>query len=127
MHRRGASMRAAILALILFLFFPTADALAAIPASDRAALVALYNRTQGIPWKRGGAFGPPGSECGWSGVTCDAGGAHVTGLRLQDRNISGTLPEALGNLSDLQILDLSGNALSGPIPASLGRMFQLRR
>jgi Leucine-rich repeat (LRR) protein len=41
-------------------------------------------------------------------------------------NIQGTIPEEFGNLGNLISLDLSNNSISGPIPASLGKLSALR-
>ncbi|KAF3542856.1 hypothetical protein DY000_02010061, partial [Brassica cretica] len=45
---------------------------------------------------------------------------------LYSNNITGTIPEQLGNLTELVSLDLYLNNLSGPIPKSLGRLQKLR-
>ncbi|KAJ4816176.1 Leucine-rich receptor-like protein kinase family protein [Rhynchospora pubera] len=45
---------------------------------------------------------------------------HV--LDLSQNNISGPIPNSLGNLTNLETLDLSRNNLSGIIPASLGQL-----
>ena len=51
----------------------------------------------------------------WEGVTTNGSGS-VTALDLPGNNLSGTLPAALGTLTNLTTLDLSGNRLSGTIP-----------
>jgi Leucine-rich repeat (LRR) protein len=45
---------------------------------------------------------------------------------LYSNNITGTIPEQLGNLTELVSLDLYLNNLSGPIPSTLGRLKKLR-
>nr|AFO67895.1 leucine-rich repeat receptor-like kinase [Brassica rapa subsp. oleifera] len=47
-------------------------------------------------------------------------------LELYSNNITGPIPEQLGNLTELVSLDLYLNNLSGPIPSSLGRLQKLR-
>ncbi|KAG1355061.1 putative Receptor-like protein EIX1 [Cocos nucifera] len=44
---------------------------------------------------------------------------------MSDNQISGHLPDWLGDFRKLQTLDLSNNSISGPIPASLGRLAEL--
>ena len=46
-------------------------------------------------------------------------------LRLQNNNLTGTIPGELGDLSALVELDLSGNALTGSLPAALSRLGNL--
>lgn len=42
-----------------------------------------------------------------------------------NQNLTGSLPSSLGNLTQLQQLDLEHTGLSGPIPAELGNLTQL--
>ncbi len=83
------------------------------------ALAALYVGTDGPNWtnKANWASAAPLGE--WYGVTIDAGGG-VTGLNLENNNLSGTLSPALGGLANLKTLNLAGNAaLSGPLPQTI--------
>ena len=90
---------------------------AAIPASERAALVALYSSTNGTAWtNRTNWLGAAGTECTWYGVTCDGSAEHVTGLTLDSNNLNGPIPSEIGNLTALTTLLLRRNWLSGPIP-----------
>jgi len=57
--------------------------------------------------------------CDWKGVTCDEQD-EVTSLILKSKNLTGTLPgDELAQLSKLQVLDLSINALTGTIPEAV--------
>ena len=80
------------------------------------ALSAFYGGTGGPNWRNKTnwlSLAPLGE---WYGVTTDADG-HVTELNLEDNNLSGTVPLALGNLPNLKRLNLASNAsLSGPLP-----------
>ena len=93
-------------------------------ASDRAALVALYNATEGGSWttRTNWLSGRPLDE--WHGVTTDSGG-RVTALNLSSNSLYGALPAALGDLTNLESLVLSSNELTGPIPAWLGDLSNL--
>ena len=86
----------------------------------------------------------------WDGVEVGEGGSYRTldledsvvlqftgstpaGLRgslqtldLEDRGLTGRIPAALGNLSNLVWLDLSENNLTGEIPAALGNLSNLQ-
>ncbi|CBI20070.3 hypothetical protein VitviT2T_018390 [Vitis vinifera] len=89
------------------------------------------------------------NPCTWFHVTCnsdnsvtrvDLGNANLSGqlvsqlgqltnlqyLELYSNNISGKIPEELGNLTNLVSLDLYMNKLSGPIPTTLAKLAKLR-
>ena len=83
---------------------------------DRATLMALHNSAGGASWTDKTNWGETGVAIGmWEGVTTNGSGS-VTALDLPGNNLSGTLPAALGTLTNLTTLDLSGNRLSGTIP-----------
>ena len=91
---------------------------------DYAALMALYNSTNGSNWYTHTNWGSPCSVCEWSGVTCDGNG-RVTSLLLQSNNLTGELPDDLGNLSELRYINCIDNALTGDIPSTLGNLSNL--
>ena len=63
----------------------------------------------------------------WEGVSISGTPMRVTRLNLMDRGLSGTIPDALGNLSMLTHLNLRTNpGLSGGIPDALGNLRNLR-
>ena len=95
-------------------------------ASDRRALVALYNATGGANWKRSNNWNSHREFDQWEGVRTDADG-RVTVLTLRDNNLSGTLPVALGDLTALQSLELGENGLTGSLPAALSNLVNLQR
>ena len=88
-------------------------------ASDRAALQALYDATNGAAWTNDTSWSSREPLASWHGVTTDGDG-RVTRLELGDNGLSGTLPAALGDLARLEALLLDGNVyLAGPVPAGL--------
>ena len=97
----------------------------ASPATDRAALVALYNATDGDNWtdKENWLSDEPLGE--WRGVTTDDEG-RVIELRLWENNMIGEIPTELGDLSELTTLGLQVNQLTGEIPPELGNLSNLR-
>lgn len=100
---------------------------AAVPAAERDALLALYQSTGGAEWSdRSGWLGAPGTECSWTGVTCDGAGGAVVGVILPDNSLHGTLPD-LSALTRLETLTLSFNQIAGPIPQTLGAISTLDR
>ncbi|KAK9287055.1 hypothetical protein L1049_015464 [Liquidambar formosana] len=52
--------------------------------------------------------------------------ANLQYLELYDNRISGRIPDELGNLTNLVSLDLYLNNLTGPIPDTLGKLSKLR-
>ncbi|MEQ1635281.1 MAG: leucine-rich repeat domain-containing protein [Methylococcales bacterium] len=99
---------------------------AAIPSTERDALVALYNSTNGANWiNKTGWLGAAGTECSWYGIFCGGAGNNVLSLNLGGNQLSGSIPAALGNLAQLQTLRLNNNQLNGTIPVTLGNLTQL--
>ncbi|MBW3670684.1 MAG: fibronectin type III domain-containing protein, partial [Acidobacteria bacterium] len=114
-----------VAAVILLLSASVAHA--AIPATEREALIALYNATDGPNWSNSTNWlGGAGTECTWYGVTCNSSGNSVVELRLGWNSLSGTIPPQIGNLSSLTRLHLDFSQLSGSIPAEVGNLASLR-
>jgi Leucine-rich repeat (LRR) protein len=133
MMTRRFSVALAIVALAVACATGNSDA--AIPASERNALIDLYNDTTGASWTHRDNwrnpgdtdFNDPGTECTWYGVTCDTAGDHVTTISLKTNNLDGSLPASIGDFSSLAILELLGNSnLTGSIPASIGNLAALQ-
>ena len=93
-------------------------------ASDRAALVAFYNATEGASWTTSTNWLSDRPLDEWYGVATSSDG-RVTHLLLWDNQLTGPIPAALGDLTKLEFLDLSGNELTGPLPAELGSLSHL--
>ena len=91
---------------------------------DRAALVALYEATDGLHWTRSDNWLTDAPLGGWRGVSVDGFG-RVTDLRLDRNALSGPIPAELGNLASLRVLSLGYNTFSGPIPPELGNLARL--
>ena len=95
-----------------------------LPSDDRAALVALYEATDGPSWTNKENWLSAASLGEWFGVTTDSQG-RVIELNFVDNNLQGTLPAQLARLSNLTSLDLGYNKLTGKIPTELGRLSNL--
>ena len=92
--------------------------------SDRAALVAFYQSTNGPDWKNKSNWLSNRRLGAWHGVTTDGSG-RVIHLELPQNRLTGQIPPELGNLNNLLLLNLSWNRLSGPIPPELGNLNSL--
>ena len=86
--------------------------------TDREALVALYNATDGENWSNSDNWLSDAPLGEWEGVhTYDDG--RVTQLDLNGNDLSGEIPAELGSLSNLRELELARSGLSGCVPSSL--------
>ena len=83
--------------------------------TDREALVALYNATNGENWDESDNWLSDAPLGEWYGVITNDDG-RVTALEFYGNGLSGELPPELGSLSNLESLSLIYNELSGEIP-----------
>ena len=114
--------------------FSIVSASGTIPAQERATLISLYNAANGGGWTNSSGwktpplhtdgFAMPGTEGSWYGITVSGG--HVTAIKLDRNTLSGGIPPELGNLNNLQNLNVSLNKLSGNIPPQLGNLTNLQ-
>ena len=92
------------------------------------ALKALYKSTNGDSWNNNPGWDttrvPTATELAtWHGI--EYAGGVLTGLHLENENLTGTIPGELANLSSLQQLVLNDNNLTGEIPEALGNLANL--
>ncbi|CAF1782358.1 hypothetical protein HID58_088965 [Brassica napus] len=108
------------LGLSVFFFLLSLATVTSDLAADRRALIALRDGVHGRPllWN---LTAPP---CTWGGVQCDAG--RVSALRLPGVGLSGPLPIAIGNLTQLHTVSFRFNSLTGPIPPDFANLTLLR-
>ena len=92
--------------------------------SDRTALEALYDATGGPNWNNSRNWKTDAPLSEWEGVLTNANG--VWAIRLDDNNLTGSLPRELGGLVNLVELFLPNNNLTGEIPRELGSLSNLR-
>jgi hypothetical protein len=124
--------RLVLLILVILLFFVHAVQ-GAISPQERAALIALYNATNGDSWNNNSnwkninpepdGFSQIGTEGTWYGITVQNN--QVTKIILLYNNLVGIIPSELGNLNGLDNLNLKNNQLSASIPGELGNLSNL--
>ncbi|TGG91235.1 MAG: hypothetical protein ERJ67_08270 [Aphanocapsa feldmannii 277cV] len=71
------------------------------PKSDRDVLMDLYNAINGHNWKRKTNWGSDAPISKWEGVNTDSSG-RVMELNLQENQLTGMIPAALGSLKKLK-------------------------
>jgi hypothetical protein len=97
---------------------------AQVNVQDSLALVALYNSTDGPHWKNHTNWLTAAPVSQWYGIY-DGNfddGLKITGIYLQNNQLSGSIPPDLGNLNHLAYLILSNNQLNGSISPKLGNL-----
>ena len=120
-----------VLTLVLLVSISTGVSVPTVTAqhdgsSDRAALVALYNATNGANWKANTNWLSDVPISQWHGIFTNPTNGRVTGIVLSNNQLTGRIPTELGNLSNLEYLGLNSNQLTGPIPPELGDLNNLR-
>ncbi len=94
-----------------------------LPISDRDALIALYNATDGANWRNPWDLNADMNT--WIGVTLNENN-RVVGLNLSNNNLSGEFPGEIWSLTKLQSLDLNLNSdLTGSISSAIGNLNEL--
>ena len=91
---------------------------------ERNALMDLYNSTNGDNWEHKDNWGSNKPLSEWYGVRTDSDG-RVLSISLSNNNLSGLLPESLGDLDRLEYLYLNSNNLTGTLPYSFRNLVHL--
>ena len=104
---------------------PSSSAVSVTSAeSDREALIALYNATDGPNWTNNTNWLSDAPLDEWRGVRLTRTG-RVSFVWLEANGLSGEIPPEVGNLSSLEELNLANNNLRGELPPELGRLQNL--
>ncbi|KAI8024534.1 putative inactive receptor kinase [Camellia lanceoleosa] len=94
------------------------------PTQDKQALLAFISQ---IPHANRLQWNASDSACNWVGVVCDSNRSFVFSLRLPAAGLVGQIPaNTIGNLTQLRILSLRANRLSGQIPSDFSNLKLLR-
>ena len=104
---------------LTIVFFLTAMlSFAEVSNSEKEALVALYNSTNGASWNTTWDLEAPINT--WHGVTVQD--SKVVGLNLSFNNLKGQLPTEIGNLIHLKSINLGFNKINGTLPESISKL-----
>ncbi len=112
--------------------FDQANAVNINKQKERNALVALYNSLGGDGWTNKTNWMDENVEVSeWYGVTVDSEG-FVTGIDLSNNNLSGTIPDEIGDFSKLVTLcfgdylnNQNNNNITGTLPESICKLTSL--
>ncbi|XP_029128170.1 probable leucine-rich repeat receptor-like protein kinase At5g49770 isoform X2 [Cajanus cajan] len=110
-----------ILVFLLIILTHLLIVLANTANQDYTALLALQNEWHNTPpnWVGSDPCG------GWDGIECS--NSRIISISLASMDLSGQLTSDIGLLTELQILDLSYNKnLTGPLPNDIGNLRKLR-
>lgn len=92
---------------------------------DREALIALYKATNGDNWIHNDNWCTDKPLSEWYGVRVNENG-RVAELSFFQNNLTGTIPEDISKLTELEVLVLSYNSLT-EIPEIVCKLYSLRK
>jgi len=84
---------------------------AQVPQAERDALIDLYNATNGSNWTNNTNWNTEAPVSTWHGITVENN--VVTEIALDNKNLEGTIPSSIINLSAVEIIYFYGNKLEG--------------
>jgi len=108
-------------------FLSTNDAINAIAhtecrCADSLVLVSFYTAMDGENWTESWELTQPLEE--WKGIALNNGDC-VSGITLNGNNLTGILPDEIGDLNNLKNLALGNNFIMGTLPESIGNLKNL--
>ncbi|MCX7736320.1 MAG: hypothetical protein N2319_06370 [Candidatus Kapabacteria bacterium] len=109
----------------LLLFFIVTNSYSDVPESERNALIDLYDFTLGDFWTTKTNWKTAADVSTWYGVTVVNN--HVTKVELPNNNLMGFIPGQIDSLTELKVLDLSNNSnlMLSTIPDRIGNLTNL--
>ncbi|CAO2841436.1 unnamed protein product [Amaranthus hypochondriacus] len=94
------------------------------PTEDKQALQSFLSQ---VPHSPRIQWNQSQSACNWVGVQCDKSQTHIRSLRLPAVELLGPIPEnTIGRLSELRILSIHSNSLTGTLPSDFSNLTFLR-
>ena len=97
----------------------------AVSNAEVQALIDIYDSTNGDHWRDNTNWIMNDDTCSWYGIQCTED--HIFSIDLSNNGLNGTIPDSIGNLSELQVLHLYGkkNNIYGSLPDSIGLLTKL--
>ena len=92
-------------------------------ALERKALIAIYNALDGDNWTNNENWCSDKPVGEWYGVDCSEG--FIWALSLGNNNLKGEIPNEIGNLSNIRLLELNHNQISGMVPKEMRKLNKL--
>ncbi|XP_024980230.1 probable inactive receptor kinase At2g26730 isoform X2 [Cynara cardunculus var. scolymus] len=119
-----AVFRLPLFTAFLFSLFLLHHRVKSEPTQDKQALLSFISQ---VPHASRISWNSSDSACSWVGVTCDATNSSVIYLRLPGVGLVGQIPpNTIGNLTQLRVLSLHSNGLTGGIPSDFSNLAFLR-
>ncbi|MCP4178288.1 MAG: hypothetical protein GY756_11020, partial [bacterium] len=87
------------------------------------ALIEIYNSTNGDNWLNKANWKSNEHVNNWYGITVE--NFQVAKIELNSNNLSGNIPNQIGNISNLKVLSLGWNKITGSIPNEIGNLNNL--
>ncbi|TQE11655.1 hypothetical protein C1H46_002691 [Malus baccata] len=114
--------------LVLLLCMSTHVDAAILPGNetDRLALLDFKDGITQDPLNVMSSWNDSTDFCSWVGVTCNPSTNRVSILKLNSRELAGSIPASIGNLTYLTGINLTNNNFHGEIPQEMGRLRSLQ-
>lgn len=120
---------------LLFVFLLSTNSVAlgsnSVSESEREGLLAIYNSLNGENWS--GLIDPwpvdvEGDECSWDNIVCECDNeiCTVTELYFNGTYVYGSIPDDIGLLTNLEILDIHSSNINGAINSNIGNLSNLK-
>ncbi|XP_027122423.1 uncharacterized protein [Coffea arabica] len=113
-----------LVALVLCMNIP---AMASGNAADQQVLLDIKSRISQDPFQIMTGWNDSVHYCLWEGVTCNSSNDRVMIINLSAKNLVGSVPQSIGNLTCLTALNLRNNTFQGKIPQEIGRLLRLQQ
>jgi len=92
---------------------------------QRFGAATFFFATNGEEWTDKSFWLSGENECEWFGIECDIEDKNVVEIELPSNNLQGTIPEEISGFKKLENLGLFANSLEGSIPKGLEDLTQL--